>query len=180
MHEVKSFRDITNAEMMSVAIDITSHMTDPRSDDLRVDFPGLRIRFGGSIADTHDQLLQSAQSCHQGGRDRFVVFCQGHVAGLSYIETERAQGRPEHMDSQVPNLSGFIFSQWRRRGLGRLSLLHRLEVVDEYFDGQAYAVVRKDNIASHRLMRSIGVLRLIDPTADPLVYAYNSRQDTCI
>lgn len=154
MTEIVSFKNIDN--MHSVAADFSRLLSRADNADIAVDFPGTARRYSGEVNSVHQELMKSKEQCEDGVREQFIVYAGKLAVGLSAIQL--VDEPPEGISTETPNLSGMILNPWRGNGFGNVSLRHRLDIVDERFNGTAYSLVRKDNIISQNMVESNGLV----------------------
>jgi hypothetical protein len=90
--------------------------------------------------------------------EQFAVYSGNTTVGLCVIST--LADIPPDVDHARPNFSGFIFHQWRGRGLGQLSLKAALHAADERFEGKAWTTVRVANDVSQNNVQKGGFRRV--------------------
>ncbi|MFZ3010161.1 MAG: GNAT family N-acetyltransferase [Candidatus Microsaccharimonas sp.] len=168
MTGIVSFENIQ--DMHSVAENFSSSLSHPDNADIAKDFPGTVRRYAGDVEDVYAELMKTREQCQDGTREQFIVYAGEIAVGLSAIQL--VDEPPEGIDVGIPNLSGMIFSPWRGKGFGSLSLKYRLDIVDERFGGRAYSLVRKDNTISQKLVESNGLF-VVGEDDMRLTYSYD-------
>ena len=144
--EIESFNQI--------ATDMSELLVNGENQDIADGFPATVERYTAE----HDEVvtnLEMAQSRFEIGKhEQFIVFAGERAVGLSVITSNL--DIPEGIDPTWPNISGFICNPFRGRGLGRLSIETRMDVVRRDFESHAWTFVKDDNVISEHLVLGVG------------------------
>lgn len=169
MNTVRSIAEID--DFRNIAWDMSDLLTRPGNADIALEFPKTTSSYTGSIVDVVINLQKAQAECVSGVRQQFIAFAGEYAVGMSVIRF--ADDLPNGITLDGPNLSGFVCKPYRNRGIGRLSLIERLKVVDEQFDGRAWTKVGKTNEFSNRMVIHAG-LDLVGEDAGHFVYSYTA------
>jgi L-amino acid N-acyltransferase YncA len=143
-----------NLDVTSAATDLHRWLSLPANHDIEKEFPGTAADFAIDEATAQSSLERIATRYVTGEREIFIVFAGEHAVGLSLVTL--SNNPPDCVDPLSPNLSGYIAHPWRMKGLGKLSLLKRLEIVEANFGSNAWTLVNKTNYISERMVESVG------------------------
>jgi len=150
---------LTNADLNVVSRDFNHLLKRDNNHDIAGEFPNFVKKCVQGEANVRDALSRARESISPGRTEMFIVFSGVYAVGLSVVtndvEAPRDVGNPDW-----PNLSGFVCHPFRGRGLGRLSIEKRMEVVDDNFGGKAWTLVRDGNAVSEHLVTSAGFKRV--------------------
>ncbi len=174
MPEIRPIDTLDNFD--AIAQDFCELLTLSENLDIRAQFPETVASLTGSPVEAAQNLLKSQANCAPGRREQFIVFSGGRAVGMSVVRNDVIT--PEGIDSSWPNLSGFVCNPFRRQGLGRLSMQHRLTAVRERFGNHAWTYVKEGNVASEKLVLSAGFVQLglTHPDhEDQLAYLYQGK-----
>lgn len=171
MHAVKNIAEVDG--LVAIATDLAELLARPDNADVAVEFPVTAARYSGDIQEVVRKLQQAQEDCSPGVRQQFIAFAGEQAVGMSVVCF--ADELPDGIDPSWPNLSGFICNPYRNQGLGRLSLLQRLQTVDEQFGGRAWTRIKKTNVFSNRMVTHAG-LSLIGHETHYNVYTYHSEK----
>jgi hypothetical protein len=138
----------------SVAHDIREQLSDPINQDLNIHFKGTVARYTGEEDEVLTNLEEARDLCETGKREQFIVFAGEKAVGMSIVTNQVTP--PDGIDETWPNISGFICNPYRSLGLGRLSIQHRMKIVDNNFDGHAWTYVRKGNVPAEKIVLAAG------------------------
>jgi hypothetical protein len=167
-------RDLSEIEVLEpVARDFSVFLSEPSNSDIASEFPNTVDAYTGRVDKVTQNLTDVKDACNLGFRHQFIVFSGEHAVGMSVVRI--VDEVPAGVDGEFPNLSGFICNPYRSQGLGRLSLLTRLAVVDAYFGGEAWTKVKKINNHSNAMVIHAG-FRLIGEDSAHNIYTYASRK----
>jgi RimJ/RimL family protein N-acetyltransferase len=160
-----------NIDLGQLAYDLSSLLTDRSNKDIALEFPASVIRYTGGENHVLANLEETVRDCRPGVRQQFVAYSGERAVGMSVIRF--ADEVPDSVQDSWPNVSGFICNPFRNQGLGRQSLLKRLEVVEEQFGGHAWTQVKKENAPSNAVVRRCGFL-LTGETDGSNIYTFHS------
>jgi GNAT superfamily N-acetyltransferase len=150
-----SIQSIQNLESyMPVATDISSLLRHPTNEDIKIHFPGTVDRYTGTLNEVEANLREAADQCEIGTREQFIAFSGEIAIGMSIVTNQIKP--PDGIDESWPNLSGFVLNPYRNRGIGRLAMERRIEIVEQNFGGHAWTYVRKGNIPAEKIVSSVG------------------------
>jgi hypothetical protein len=169
MNFIKNISDFDDFAV--VAHDISALLRMPENHDIAIDFPGSVARYSRDVDEVVAEFQKTQQACRPGVRQQFIAMAGDRAVGMSVIQL--AGEVPEGIDASWPNVSGFVCNPYRNQGIGRLSLLARLQVADEQFGGRAWTKVRNDNAFSRRMVTHAGFVPVHD-TDGHTVYSYSS------
>lgn len=175
MNRVVPLSEVENFE--SIAFDLRDLLKNKDNKDIAEEFPGLTRRHTGGIDEVIANLEEAKERYIAGIREQFIVLSGERAVGLSIVTNE--VNPPEAVEPTCPNVSGLICRPFRGRGLGRLSLEARMEVVQRNFGNRAWTLVRDGNIPSERLVTSAGfrkVDQLVNKGSGYNVYLFGTKQ----
>ncbi|MDB5716429.1 MAG: hypothetical protein JWO15_3826 [Sphingomonadales bacterium] len=169
MNAIKNFNEIEN--FTPIAHDLIELLGRVDNQDVAAEFPGSVARYTGNADQVIHNLIETKYACRPGVRQQFIAFAGERAVGISAVRF--ADEVPSGIEPSWPNVSGFVCSPYRNRGIGRMSLLERLKVVDSQFNGNAWTKVKQSNIHSHRMVTHAG-FEVIGEDNDSFVYAYHA------
>tara|TARA_B100002049_G_scaffold196443_1_gene154061 strand:- start:29 stop:544 length:516 start_codon:yes stop_codon:yes gene_type:complete len=163
MNHILPLSEVPNIAQSSS--DLAELVSQPINDDLVDDFPKLvsTYRLGSEAA--HGHLLHNLPLQNRRSTDVFVVFSGNMAVGLSVISFD-VTPPIEIGDLEQPNLSGFICNPFRGKGLGALSLDHRLAIIGEKHGNKAWTLVRHGNHRSMDMLVKRGFKEKKDYSSD--------------
>jgi hypothetical protein len=171
MNTVRNISEVN--DLLPVASDFTDLLIRNDNADIALEFPGSVARYSGNVENVLGNLLETREGCVPGIRQQFIAFAGERAVGIAAIRFADDTQLPEGIDSSWPNYSGFVCNPYRNRGLGTLSALEGLRVVDSQFGGKAWTKVKKTNISSHKMVTRAGFV-VVGEDADSNLYTYQS------
>jgi hypothetical protein len=169
MNSIKNIAEIE--DFHPIARSFAELLVNRDNADIGLEFPATAARYTGDISAIVSRLREAQTDCVPGTRQQFIAFAGENAVGMSVIRF--ADELPKVIGQNCPNLSGFVCHPYRNRGIGRLSLIERLRVVDEQFDGYAWTKVSKVNEYSNRMVACAGLV-LAGEDIDNFVYSYKA------
>ncbi len=171
MNKILPFSEIKNFK--PIAHDLRELLVSPINADLSIEFSGTIARYTGEEDSVLANLEEARELCDQGSREQFIVFAGERAVGMSIITNQIET--PGDISKDWPNVSGFICNPYRSRGLGRLSLERRMQVVDAEFNGHAWTYVRTGNTPAENIVLGVEfeVTDIVEPGhGQQRVYVY--------
>jgi hypothetical protein len=169
MNYIKNLNEIT--DLQAVAEDIADLLEQTSNADIAVEFPSSVAAYTGDINKVVDNLIAVQGESYPGVRQQFIA-CSGlRAVGMSVVRF--ADKVPDGVDIGWPNVSGFVCNPFRGRGIGRLSLMKRLEAIDAQFGGSAWTRIKVHNVHSQQMVEHAGFVQ-IGMDTEGLIYTYNS------
>jgi hypothetical protein len=169
MNVVRNISEIEDFD--AIANDFSVLLGDASNTDIVLEFPATVTRYSGDVGEVTRNLVDTKANCQTGVRQQFVAFSGARAVGMSVVRL--IDNVPDGVDTTWPNVSGFVCNPYRHQGIGSLSLLTRMSVVDRQFNGNAWTQVKKANVYSHRMVTNAGFL-VISENSEHVIYAYRS------
>lgn len=171
MHAVRNLTEVS--DLLPVACDLAELLTRSDNVDIAREFPASVDRYTGDVEAVAYNLEAARDGCEPGVRQQFIAFAGDRAVGMSVVRL--IDKVPDVIETGWPNLSGFVCNPFRNRGIGRLSLLERLRVVDEQFGGNAWTKVKKTNPFSNIMVSHAG-LELVGVDDVYNIYSYRKER----
>jgi hypothetical protein len=163
------------SSLHSIAVDFNDILSRKDNADIADEFPATVARYGHGVRRAVINLTEASASCVKGERELFLPHLGEQVVGLCIVT--KFDEVPDGVDTEWPNLSGFIMNPYRGLGLGRFSLEQRLEVVTNNFGNNAWTLVTEGNEVSEHLVQSVGFRKVPNTKPDEknrLLYTFDA------
>lgn len=163
---VRPLVEITDVD--AAAHSLREHLADPANLDIRDEFPRSFERYSAAQGAVVTDLLMSQAACYPGKREHFVPYASCLAVGMAAVQIVGPRAVPEGVDPTWPNVGGFVCQPWRGRGLGTMLWKACLRSVHDEFGGNAWTLVRPNNIPSQITIQRVGFHKIGEMPPDDL------------
>ncbi|HET7320094.1 MAG TPA: GNAT family protein [Candidatus Saccharimonadales bacterium] len=147
--------------------------------DIALEFPDSFTAYSSSYESALARLRSVYAACQSRKREQVLALAGHEVVGISMLA--KSTTTPPEIHPDIPNLGGFVFSQWRNKGVATLMWSECLRIADENHGGYAWTSVIDENHASKAAVikagfRDINRYHSLNG-ARRRIYRYNERRD---
>ena len=149
-----------DSDFDGIAENLSSLLWRGDNQDIKIDFPRNYDKYNKAPTTVAKNLKMDNKNCLPGVRRQFIAFDKTSfdkedemAVGMSTIQI--IEDTPDIIDPATPNVSIFICSPFRGKGIGRYMMKFMLDYAEE-FNGQAWTKVRRLNVLSDSMIRASG------------------------